>query len=447
MKKINIYITAMFSLGLMLSSCSDFTDGINTDPNNFPSAAGTLLIGQANLEVVKLSSSQASRLAGTWTDQFTGTDRQFLSLDSYTVTSGDFDDEWDDVYVNGLREARLAEIDAVATGDIILEGVAQILQGLMFGEATALWGDIPFTEALSFLEFPNPSYDSQAFVFEQVQDLLSSGIENVGDADISIYGTPVFVDKSDSAIGVEGATWAEIAHSLKARYYMITKNYDLALTEARLGISSRNADLLSSHSASIGAQNIYYQFVAVQRAGDLGATDSYLKNLVSGGVPRVLLTPGDSVRDEFYFEGDDADELNTSDDGVFAEDASFPIISYYETKLIEAEAAHRTGGDALTPFNEVRSELALQYGADFPASVSTGDVLLNEILEEKYITLIGSLQVFHDARRTENLIGIPIKNSTATKLPQRFLYPQNEINANTSFPGVIELFSETEVNM
>lgn len=436
MKKINIYITAMFSLGLMLSSCSDFTDGINTDPNSFPSAAGTLLIGQANLEVVKLSSSQASRLAGTWTDQFTGTDRQFLSLDSYTVTSGDFDDEWDDVYVNGLREARLAEIDAVATGDKILEGVAQILQGLMFGETTALWGDIPFTEALSFETFPNPSYDSQAFVFEQVQDLLSSGIENVGDADISFYGTPVFVNNS--------ATWAEIAHSLKARYYMITKNYDLALMEARLGISSRNADLLSSHSASIGAQNVYYQFVAVERAGDLGATDSYLKNLVSGGVPRVLVTPGDALRNDFYFDGDD---INTNEGGVFAEDASFPIVSYYETKLIEAEAAHRTGADALTPFNEVRSELALQYGADFPASGSTGDVLLNEILEEKYITLIGSLQVFHDARRTENLIGVPLKNSTATKLPQRFLYPQNEINANTSFPGVIELFSETEVNM
>ena len=79
-------------------------------------------------------------------------------------------------------------------------------------------------------------------------------------------------------------------------------------------------------------------------------------------------------------------------------------------------------------------------------AIFAGKFSEKEILEEKYISLIGSLQVFHDARRTNNILGIPIKSPTATSLPQRFLYPQSEIGSNENFPGVIDLFTATPVN-
>ena len=72
--------------------------------------------------------------------------------------------------------------------------------------------------------------------------------------------------------------------------------------------------------------------------------------------------------------------------------------------------------------------------------------MTKEILEEKYISLIGSLQVFHDTRRTDNILNVPIKSSTATAIPQRFLYPQSEIGSNINFPGVVDLFTKTPVN-
>ena len=118
-------------LSLAIVSCGEFTDGINDDPNNFTGAPGDLLIGQANLEVVKLSGSNASRYSGIFTDQFTGADRQYISLDNYTTTAADYDDEWDDLYADGLARARLAEQGAVESGDVVLEGVAQIVQGLL----------------------------------------------------------------------------------------------------------------------------------------------------------------------------------------------------------------------------------------------------------------------------------------------------------------------------
>ena len=125
------------------------------------------------------------------------------------------------------------------------------------------------------------------------------------------------------------------------------------------------------------------------------------------------------------------------------------IISYEEVKLIEAEAANRTsdpGGD-VKAFNDVRKYLATKYSASFPdtASASGSPDLLKEILEETYLSLIGELQPFHDVRRTKNLLGIPPK--TGTKIPQRFIYPQVEIDANTSIPKPQpDIFTATAVN-
>ncbi len=427
-------ILVLLLLVTTITSCSDFTDGINDDPNNFTSAPGNLLIGQANLAVVKLSSSQAARVCGIWTDQFTGSDRQYIALNDYLTTAGDFDDDWDDIYADGLAQAKLAEQSGEENGDQILQGVAQIIQGLMLGELASLWGDVPWTQALDLVNFPDPEYDSQVSVLAAAQTLFNDGISNVGDATVGVaYGAPVFI--------ANDAKWAEVAHSLKARYFLVAKDYENAYLESQMGISSINGDLLSAHTDATGAKNMFYQFVAEQRGGYLTANDSFLLRLVNGTTPRLLATPGDVNRK--YFVGS---ELNTGDDGYFAIDASFPIVSFFETKLIEAEAAFRTSRDALTPFNEVRLVLAATYNGSFPSSNSSGQTLLKEILEEKYITLIGSSQVFHDVRRTNNLLGVPVKGTNATTIPQRFLYPQIEVNSNANFPGIVDLFTPTPVN-
>lgn len=436
MKKIikNIFLLSVVTLSVV--ACSKFTDGINVDPNNFTSAPGGLLIGQANLEVVSLFESQNSRVAGIFTDQFTGEDRQYIALNNYSTTAPDFDADWTNLYTYGIAQADLAEKQGASGGNKILEGVAQIVKGTLIAEAAALWGDVPYTQALDFTQFPNPTYDDQKSVLDAAQKLLSDGIVNVGSSKVKdAYGVPVFVGNS--------ATWAKVGHSLKARYYLVAKDYTNALAEAKLGISSSAGDLLSSHSSANGAKNLFFQFVVEQRTGYLTVTGSHLFKLVTGVTPRLLATPGDANRATKYFNGT---ELNTNTGGYFAINASFPIISYVETKLIEAEAAYRTGGDALTPFNAVRNELATVYGGSFPASAASGNALLMQILEEKYISLIGSTQVFSDVRRTKNALGVPIKGTNATKIPQRFLYPQIEINSNKNFPGIVDLFTETAVN-
>lgn len=434
-------IFKIFTIGLLIStvSCEDYSEDLNTDPNNFTDAPGSLVIGQAELEVIKLSESQASRYAGLFTDQFSGCDRQYIPYETYAVTTGDFDDTWDDLYAAGVAQSQYVQDKAAIDGDNVLLGVAQIMEALLFGEAAALFGDVPFSEAGDPLLFPNPQYDKQSDVLAGVQEILNNALTNVGNTKVSnAFGGTIFVQND--------ATWSQIAHSLKARYFLISKNYTGAYTESRLGITSASGDLLARHGVNTGEKNLYFQFTQEQRGGYLGLCNSpYLLRLLDGTTPRLLATPGDSNRLDVYFDTANS-EVNTNDGGYFAIDASFPIISFVETKLIEAEAAARTNQDGNTPFNTVRNYLASEYGGTFPPSTAIGDVLINQILEEKYISLIGSLQVFHDTRRTNNALNIPIKGSTNSSVPQRFLYPQIEINANTSFPGLVEIFTKTEVN-
>ena len=85
-----------------------------------------------------------------------------------------------------------------------------------------------------------------------------------------------------------------------------------------------------------------------------------------------------------------------------------------------------------------------------PASSLTPDqALLREILEERYVSFFGQIEGFNDMRRTQNetLVRVPVLPNTGTQLPQRFLYPQSEIDRNTSTPSPIPgMFVRTPVN-
>lgn len=444
MKKTNIFKTMILASLALAVSCESYVEDINIDPNNFTDAPASLVVGQAMLAVSQLSESNASRFAGIFTDQFSGCDRQYIAIENYNVLAGDFDDTWDDLYADGVGQAKYVQTKAAENGNQVLAGIGEILEALLIGEATALFGNVPFTEAGNAIDFPNPAYDAQATVLAGVQTLLDNAIGKVGETlVVNNYGSSIYVNND--------AKWKEIAYSLKARYYLIAKDYPNALTAARSGISSPTASLETLHTSANFQENLYFQFIVKERGQYLGTcNDPLMKRLLEGTTARRLATPGDSKRFDYYFQktsgGVLTGELNVDAGGVFANDASFPVVSYAETILIEAEAAARTNGDALTPFNEFRAHLATTFSDDFPASSATGSDLIEQILEEKYLSLPGSLQIFHDMRRTNNILGVPVKSNTATTVPQRFIYPQVEINANSSYPGSETLFAKTPVN-
>ena len=446
MKNIYKLITIIATLGVV--GCSDYTEGINEDPNNFIVAAPDLIIGQTQLALMQHMSSNNARYGAVFTNQFSGADRQYLTLETYSPNRGNYNDMWGDTYLQGINTAALI-INNPDSGSLV-KGIAQILQGAMFCEMAALYGDVPFSQAVQPDEFEKPAYDDQASVMTGGMALIATGINNVGSASISAgFG----------GNRLTGSTWAEAGYTLHARYALLNGDYKTAKESGALGISSSANNLMTQHGTSVGNRNLYYQFVIDEGQDYLkassGGNNSHLVNLLDGTVTRKLpaSAAGQKMQYDSYFYTDSGGDIaiNTEDDGRFAMTAPFPIASYQENQLIMAEAAAKSGNDAgaLTHLNNFRTDLVAHYGAtaaDFPASTASGAALLNQILEEKYIALVGELVTFHDLRRTRNLIGVPNKTTGsvgASAFPQKFLYPQSELDTNAENVPQDEFFTPT----
>ncbi len=432
-------IMMVFAAGLLATSCTQILSGPNLEDNpNTVGTASTLdLINQAEIVSAYLAESDAARYGGINANYITGIDAQWIGYEQYTYAPDDFDQLWSNLYVEGITQARLAKEQATVEGDVDGLGYATLLEAFQLGELATSFGDVPDSEAAGASDAP--TYDSQAMVFTHVQELLSEVIANAASANQYI---------SDSSGGtISTSSLGQVANSLKARYYLNTKNYPMALSAANAGISSPNGGWNTVHADANGAQNLFWNFAVLARPENTTPLDSYLEDLVdpSGPVSRQLATPGEAERYAFYY--DTAGDYNLAEGGIFAVDASLPIISWHETRLIAAEAAFRTTGDgpARNALNAVRAQLATEYGGSFPASAAAGNQLLMHILEEKYITIYPSPSTFHDLSRTGNALGVRVK--TGNQLPQRFLYPQIESdtnpNAPASFPG---LFTPTPIN-
>jgi hypothetical protein len=156
-------------------------------------------------------------------------------------------------------------------------------------------------------------------------------------------------------------------------------------------------------------------------------------------------------------------------DGMFTGDAPHPLLTYYETQFILAEAYARTNDipNALIALNNVRGGLRTGYingktilagyqalgikyddyiAADFtPGGLANPVVsgrtqqtgLIYEILSQKYIVSLAQYDAFTDVRRCAKatpIVQLPIPIIAGTKAPQRFIYPQNETNTNPNTP-------------
>lgn len=482
---------------MFASSCKKITEGVNVDPNN-PTDVGTrydLLINGAEVSSILFYEGSLARTGGMWTRTFTGYDRQYTSLYNYETTSGDYDDNWGRVYSVVIPNAKVAEQKATALNDKTSMGIAQVIQAMAFGTAADVWGDVPFKEAGDPINFPKPKFDPQLQVYTGVQTMLTNAITNLN---ANVGNGP---GAKDFIYGGNRLKWMAAAYTLKARFYLHTKEYDNAITNALLGIAAASSNMVAPHGpAYLASFNVYYSFLTYDRPAYMNASVSYAANLLDASKPTYR---GDAKTDEgdrfnYLFQVG----LNTADldpnvlvdfdwgvpsswNGFFGATTSFPLVTFEENQLILAEAYMKKAtpdlNSALNALNNVRAyynagggsttsgsnvSSSSFYGSfgrkylpylitDFiPGGLKNpllsgqtqNQALLKEILTERYLSFIGQLEQFNDVRRTKNYLGIPPVKGT--KIPQRFLYAQSEINTNPNTPPVssTDLFKETPVN-
>jgi hypothetical protein len=411
-------------------ACNSFLEGgdLSKNPNTPTTAAPQSIFAGVQGSVWALLSSDPARLTSVWTQQFEGAGIQYGPVNDYVndeTTTGGFEAG---LYTGGgLIDIRAVEAAADASGDSLLKGQTEVLEGLMFGTGADLFGDLVYSQALT--NTPNPTLDPQMTVYADMQTLLSKAIVDLDASGPSNLGA----GGSDLSFNGDKDAWIALAHTIKARLYLHTAEvvpgaYADAKTEAALGIQDNTGDYKAIWSGSIFEQNYWYQFNVVQRAGYIAPAPFLVGLLTSMSDPRIdqYFKPDTSINPVTHVTtvsyNDLSDERNASN---FAQ----PLVTANENLLIWAEAAYRTSdpGTALIKLNEERDLAGL------PHIAAAGSALLKAILTEKYIANFQNIEAWNDYKRT----CFPNFTPTVTGLiiPARLFYDLSERQTNTSIPS------------
>ena len=468
----NIYRFLVFSSLIFTAySCQDIVEGINENPNDLTVADvdEVLFLTGGQLANIQLQCGHLNRVSGMYSGQLIGIQALYSNIYGYNLSTGESNSEWTALYVGVMTNMRHI-IENSESG--LLRGIAMIVEAHAFGTAASLWGDIPYSEAGN-PEIEDPTFDSQTDVYTSVISLLDDGISTLNSASSS----PI---KEDVYFNGDKDKWIAAAYTLKARFYLHQKDYANALSAAQNGINAASGDMkFKPGNAVSGDTNLFWTILAGSRAGDLGNytddTDSYLLQILdaSSDLSRNHSKTNEAARRAYY-----SIDSSGSNDGIIQEREPQNMVTYFENKLIMAEAAGRSGGVAagLSHLNDVRAWLneggnlnenyiGLTYNyapfvaADFDSGgiensdgISANNAFLREIMEERYVSGFGMHMPYNDARRlrkSDSSIAVPyvMVNADNTRKPERMPYAQNELNSNSNAPAEDPgIFTKTEVN-
>jgi starch-binding outer membrane protein, SusD/RagB family len=427
--RLPIALAAIMAAGFVSGSCSDsYFEGprLNENPNKPSTAAADQQFVGFQAFTFSALTGDVNRVISLWMQQMAGTGRQWAGYDQYTVTENDF--TMDDFYAQGTL-VDIRGVQSKVQENKLYLGIAQTWEALLMDLTSDVWGDIPYSQAVS--DVVHPELDKQIAVHNALIALVDQGITNIN-------GGGAGPNAADLVYGGDQTKWTEAAHTLKARLYMHlgetdAANYAKALTETDAGISSAANDFTTYHSATTGEANHWYQF-RIQRGTDISAGKYLVDLLKQRSDPRLTayFAPGPDAGGQII-GAPPGQEFNGSQAWLSATrgapDFRQPILTFAENQLIRAEAQFRTGAEpaALATLNAYRVSVGLAEKNGL-----AGAALLTAIMEEKYVALFQNTEVWNDYRRTcyPNLTP-----ASGNFIPARLVYGTDERRANPNIPS------------
>lgn len=486
-------MVAWLGLAATLAGCGDYLSGpgVSADPNNITTLTkpGPLYVG---IQQAATGQHEGQGAAVLYMQQIAGIERA-VALDTYRSSPADADAPFSAVYGGGgLLDIHKMEQLARKASDSLYIGLAKVYEAIDIGAAADAWGDIPYREAAdSTIAHFHPHFDPQLQVYADLQTQLDSAINiflaatgptNIGGANDN--RELIYAGRDPAGLR---AVYRAVARSLKARFFMHVAAasmagesgappaaYDSALKYAMAGIGSAADDFLWSNDASPSGTNGWWR----ANHGDFApgaAIIEIVKRRIRAGVE-------DTLRLAFYFTSADGKPASptganffgrrpggatvTTSSGVYngsgpssrlgafldpdSSDGSFrqPEITSAETQLIAAEAEWHincpacldtTVVAAAQPFLD-KARHNRHYGATSAGPVTFGDApgmlpaTLQNIIEEKYVSLFLSPEVWNDWKRTCLPSLAPAPGEPA--IPGRLPYGLTEINANPNTRAV-----------
>ena len=457
--------TAIIGTAVLLSSCESIVEGLNKNPNSIEinDIDAGLYVNTPELALVSLVRGLDGRMASLWTGQIVGVNNFPLAYYNYQLTESTFDFGG---YQSVITQSK--HIQESAPDNPLYQGLTRVLEAYLFGFYASAFGDVPATEVSTDVEYPR--FESQKAVFNYSQQLLDEAISQLRTVGRASY-------KQDYLYHGDAQGWLEAAYTLKARLYVITKEYDKAYQAAQNGISSPERSMLFrpvNDNQSSNKNNWWsYSQNAFFGTEDANGKQSFLFDVLDA---RHNAKTDETARKAYYY----IDPTNaTAKHGKISQLEPEPLITYEENLLILAETAARTQGlnEGLHYLNQLRAyydqggavnAYFANYDHNYDA-YTTDDfekggllnadgtlqplrALLREIILERYISGFTEFTPWDDARRlrgageSDIAVAIPRNTPTATVHPERFYYPETEILANPNAPSDPGIYTPTEVN-
>ncbi len=466
MKRLLIIFLSTAAMIIPLS-CADQLD-INTNPLTASSADPNAVLP---FVIVQYSNRTTTEIGTRMVDVYQHASATFNSPKVGGGAAGGFlsSNQWGMLYAIMLPNLTLVENDARAAGvsNNNVAAIAVTLKALAFFDATCLFGDIPFSQALKADEFPQPVYDAQEDVLQGVVAMLDDAMDLIDE----LPATGTFnVAQGDLIYGGNMTNWRAFANSLKIRVLMLLRNKDTSVDAqitAALNepyISSNTQATMLRYPGTTGNQNAWQQMVTAFGTGSNETTNYFgptpvMRDLLEGD-PRLQLYCVNGATGNY--EASEVGVFPTDEEARYSNNVirgNLPDIwllpaeiTFYRAELVAKSALT---GDANALYRQAITETLQFWGQSIPGAqltLSTDQITtfvtglpdINALTQAQQLQAIGEQQFlatfwcpivsWNHVRRTKVPAIQAAPGSTITTMLKRLLYSPVERGANMNTP-------------
>lgn len=448
MRKI-IFIGLVF---LTVMSCEDLTE-LNKDIKNPEEVPGGALFANATKDLFDFMTEPSVNVNNfrLWAQQWAQT--TYADESNYELVERNVNGAaWNRLYAEVIRDLR--EAKTVINKDRFLSdqgksqqtAMAEVLEIFSFHILVDIFGDIPYSEALT--DDVTPAYEDDAAIYSDLINRLNAAINILGgDSEMGNY---------DLVYGGDADQWKKFANSLKLR---------MAIRLA--GVNPATAKTLAEQAVASGVFTSNEDNFALTYQGATPNTNPLWVSLVQSGrsdyvAASTLVNPMKALDDPrlpYYFRdmfagqfvggkyGDNNAYNTFSHPGELQEDPTWPgiIMSYWEVAFLLADASQRgfnVGGTTEEFYNEaIESSILYWSGGDQSASddylaepgvafTTAAGTPFEKIALQKWISLYDQGFEAWSTIRFYDHPDLPIAVQAGIPTPSRYTYPVTEYSLN-----------------
>jgi len=484
--KITIILSFFLAGLIIVSSCSKDWLDVNDDPNNPRTANPELVLPAGVMSLGTVVGYYYNLVGGFWSQYWSQSNaaNQYKYIDQYQILDNSSSNlwAWREAYANGLGDLQYVVNTTRADGNWAVYLMATTIQAYGWQVMVDFNDRIPYSEAFQGdAASPNfsPKYengqDIYANVLARLDTALSNPLNELSDKE----------KNGDLVYDGDLSNWIKFANTLKLKMYMRMMYANPTVAQAGIEkLYTDGAEFISDPSDEAKLDffidnefkdNPLYanNNRKLNVATNLRISATLFRYLEQNSDPRLAAYCGAGTPMPQGGFNIPTPQLAPTSVSVFTLTATDPVyfISAVESKLLQAEAiaAGWGTGDAKALYdeavtmsfarsgNDASSFLATDGAYEYPAS-GTFEEQQEAIMMAKWSAMAGTqgIEMFFETNRTHypRISDVPswsdgIYNSeyiggrltyslegvTGGEFPKGFIYPQQEVNLNTNFPG------------